>query len=60
MEVSKLHNKIILKKILTVGNSHLPKVSAYDAEKLLRNIDSDKSTGMDKIPPKLSLKLSLK
>ena len=40
-------------KNLTAGNSHLPKVSACDVEQLLRNIDSKKSTGIDKIPPKL-------
>ena len=46
-------------KNLTVGNSHLPKVSACDVEQLLRNIDSKKPTGIDKIPPKL-IKLSEK
>ena len=46
-------------KNLTVGNSHLPKVSACDVEQLLRNIDSKKSTGTDKIPTKL-IKLSAK
>ena len=46
-------------KNLTAGNSHLPKVSACDVEQLLRNIDSKKSTGIDKIPPKL-IKLSAK
>ena len=45
-------------KNLTAGNSHLPKVSACDVEQLLRNADS-KSTGIDKIPPKL-IKLSAK
>ena len=42
-----------------MGNNHLPKVSACDVEQLLRNIDSKKSTGTDKIPPKLT-KLSAK
>ena len=37
-------------KSLTAGNSHLPKVSACDVEQLLRNIDSKKSSGIDKIP----------
>ena len=46
-------------KNLTAGNSHLPKVSACDVEQLLRNIDSKKSTGIDKILPKL-IKLSAK
>ena len=46
-------------KNLTVGSSHLPKVSSYDVEQLLRNIDSKKSTGIDEIPPKL-IKLSAK
>ena len=46
-------------KNLTVGNNHLPKVSACDVEQLLRNIDTKKSTGIDKIPPKLT-KLSAK
>ena len=46
-------------KNLTAGNSHLPKVSACDVEQLLRNIDSKKSTGTDKIPTKL-IKLSAK
>ena len=46
-------------KNLTAGNSHLPKVSDSDVEQLLRNIDSKKSTGIDKIPPKL-IKLSAK
>ena len=46
-------------KNLTEGNSHLPKVSACDVEQLLRNIDSKKFTGIDKIPPKL-IKLSAK
>ena len=45
-------------KNLTTVNSHLPKVSACDVEQLLRNADS-KSTGIDKIPPKL-IKLSAK
>ena len=58
MKVSKLQTKITPKN-LTAGNSHLPKVSACDVEQLLRNIDSKKSTGIDKIPPKL-IKLSAK
>ena len=44
-------------KSLAVGNSHLPQVSACDVEQFLRNIDSKKSTSIDKIPPKL-IKLS--
>ena len=56
MKVAKLWKKITY---LTAGSSHLPKVSAYDAEKILRNIDSKKSTGIDKIPPKL-IKVSAK
>ena len=52
MKVSKLQTKITPKN-LTAGNSHLPKVSACDVEQLLRNIDSKKSTGIEKIPPKL-------
>ena len=44
-------------KNLTAGNSHLPQVSACDVEQFLRNIDSKKSTSIDKIPPKL-IKLS--
>ena len=40
-------------KNLTEGNSYLPKFSAYDVKQFLRNIDSKKSTGIDKIPPKL-------
>ena len=46
-------------KNLTVGNSHLPQVSACDVEQILRNIDNKKSTGIDKIPPK-PIKLSAK
>ena len=46
-------------KNLTAGNSHPPQVSACDAEQLLRNIGSKKSTGIDMIPPKL-IKLSVK
>ena len=52
-ESVKALKKKITAKNLTAGNSHLPKVSAYDVEQLLRNIDSKKSTGIDKIPPKL-------
>ena len=58
-ESVKALKKKITAKNLTAGNSHLPKVSAYDVEQLLRNIDSKKSTGIDKIPPKL-IKLSAK
>ena len=47
----------VIEKNFTAGNSHPLKVSVYDIEKLLRNIDSKKSTGVDKIPPKL-IKLS--
>ena len=46
-------------KNLTERNGHLPKVSACDVEQLLRSIDGKKSTGIDKIPPKL-IKLSAK
>ena len=46
-------------KSLTMGNSHLLKVSTCEVEQLLRNIDRKKSTGINKIPPKL-LKLSAK
>ena len=46
-------------KNLTAGNSHTLKVSTCDVEQLLRNIDSKKSTGTDKIPTKL-IKLSAK
>ena len=42
-----------VEKNLTAGSSHLLKVSTYDVEKILRSIDSKKSTGIDKIPPKL-------
>ena len=45
-------------KNFTAGNSNLPKVSACHVEQLLRNIDSKKSTGIDKIPPKLNLQKS--
>ena len=48
-----------VEKNLTAGSSHLLKVSTYDVEKILRNIDSKKSTGIDKIPPKL-IKVSAK
>ena len=48
-----------LEKDLPKGHSHLSKVSPGDVEQLLRNIDSKKSTGTDKIPPKL-IKLSAK
>ena len=37
-------------------NNHLSVISVDDALKLLRNICSKKSTGMDKIPPKLTKK----
>ena len=40
-------------KNFTAGNSHPLKASACDVEQLLRNIDSKKSTGTDKIPTKL-------
>ena len=43
-------------KILTAENNHLSVISVDDALKLLRNICSKKSTGMDKIPPKLTKK----
>ena len=46
-------------KYLAAENSHLPNLSARDLEELLRNIDRKKSTGMDKILPKL-IKLSEK
>ena len=39
MKVSKLQKNITEEKNLTPENSHLPKVSAYDVENLLRNID---------------------
>ena len=48
-----------IEKYLTAGNNHLPNVSACYVEQLLRNIDGEKSTGIDKIPPKL-IKLSAK
>ena len=41
------------RKNLTAGNVHPLKVSVYDVEKRLRNIDGKKFTGMDKVPPKL-------
>ena len=48
-----------LKKKFTARNRNLPTVSACDGELLLRNIDGKKSTGIDKIQPKL-IKLSEK
>ena len=39
---------------LTAGNSHTPKVSACDIVKLQRSIYSKKSTGIDKVQPKLT------
>ena len=45
------------KKKFTARNRNLPTVSACDGELLLRNIDGKKSTGIDKIQPKL-IKLS--
>ena len=56
-ESIKAIKEINIAKNLTAGNSHLPKVSACDVEQVLRNIDSKKSTGIDKILPKL-IKLS--
>ena len=61
MKVSELLIKIA-EQNRTFGNSrnsHLPTVSAFGAEKLLRNTNSKKSTCMDKIPPDL-IKLSVK
>ena len=59
IEVSKLIKENKIAKNLTVGNSHLPQVSACDVEQLLRNIDSKKSTVIDRISPK-PIKLSAK
>ena len=44
---------------LTAGNHHLSAISADDVLKHLRNISIKKSTGMDKILPKL-IRLSAK
>ena len=52
-ESSKVMKENNVEKNLTTGSSHLLKVSTYDVEKILRSIDSKKSTGIDKIPPKL-------
>ena len=59
IKISKAIKENNIEKNLTAGNSHLPKVSACDVEQLLRNIDSKKSTGIDKIPSKL-INLSVK
>ena len=48
-----------IEKNLTAANNHLSRISTCEVEQLLRNIDSKKSTGIDKIPPKL-MKLSAK
>ena len=53
------HFRVTASENLTTGSSHIPTVSAYHVEKLLRNIVSKKSSGMDKIPPKL-MKISAK
>ena len=42
-----------IEKNLIAGSSHLLRVSTCDIEQLVRNIDSEKYTGIDKIPPKL-------
>ena len=47
------YKKDNIEKNLTAADSHLSKISARDVEQLLRNIDGKKSTGIDKIPPKL-------
>ena len=58
-EIIKIIKENNIAKSLTAGNSHLPKVSAFDVEQLVRNTDSKKSAGIDKIQPKL-IKLSPK
>ena len=58
-EIIKTIKENNIAKSLKAGSSHLPKVSAFDVEQLVRNIDSKKSAGIDKIQPKL-IKLSPK
>ena len=52
-EFSKAIKKSNIETFFTAANSYLLKVSACDVKQLLRNIDSKKSTGLDKITPKI-------
>ena len=52
-EFSKAIKKNNIETFFTAAKSYLPKVSARDVKQLLRYIDSKKSTGLDKITPKI-------